>query len=215
VILGGKAIRRAFDEGYWKAFDENGQIGTDHLKIGPNSVDVTLSNTFMWLDASSKSGEIDVYNEGDVTPTSEQRESILLDPDDFVLGATRERFDCGSALPFMDALIPNLGWKQDIDGRSTMGRLGIACHITAGYGDFGFDRFWVLEIRNMSKYKVRLHAGMRIAQVTFNAVFGPDIYVGAYAEQAGPKAPVLGRDRFQVKERGHKTKPQIGFIERT
>jgi dCTP deaminase len=80
-----------------------------------------------------------------------------------------------------------------------MGRLGIASHVTAGFGDYGFKDYWTLEIVNMGKVSVILRPGMRIGQISFEAVYEPLEYEGAYkdvGELPEPKAPKLGKDRF-------------------
>jgi dCTP deaminase len=213
MILGGKYIRHAFDEGIWTAYRDGQQVDSSALKIGPNSIDVSLSNGFMWVDAASKTGVIDVYDEAALTTTFEEHESIVLEEGDFVLASTRERFNSNKPLSVLSSSLPDLRFKQDIDGRSTMGRLGVACHVTAGYGDYGFQGTWVLELKNLSRNSIRLHAGMRIAQVTFIAVLGPTNYNGSYTNQVTTQPPRLGRERFEMEAESHSART-IGLIER-
>lgn len=74
-----------------------------------------------------------------------------------------------------------------VDGRSSVGRLGISVHETAGRGDVGFNGRWTLEITCV--HAVRVFAGMRIAQITFHEIVGPmQPYEGRYQDANGPQA---------------------------
>ena len=75
-----------------------------------------------------------------------------------------------------------------IEGRSSVGRLGISVHATAGFGDVGFDGTWTLEVSVVRP--VRVYAGMRICQVYFMHCATPtetDIYAGKYLSQTLPR----------------------------
>ncbi len=85
------------------------------------------------------------------------------------------------------------------EGRSTCARIGLASHITAGFGDYGFAGSFTLEIVNHAHYPIQLRPGMRIGQVAFDEVLEPELYTGAYSgtnHSDGPVPPKLGPDRF-------------------
>jgi dCTP deaminase len=83
-----------------------------------------------------------------------------------------------------------------LDGKSSLGRLGVSVHATAGFGDPGFDGQWTLEVTCV--LPVRLYAGMRVAQVRFHAVQGEvQQYAGNYVEHA--TGPVASRSWRQFK----------------
>jgi dCTP deaminase len=81
-----------------------------------------------------------------------------------------------------------------IEGRSSIGRLGINVHATAGFGDLGFNGKWTLEVSTI--YPIRIYAGMRICQVFFHSVLNPvsesevplKLYSGKYQQQNEPVA---------------------------
>ena len=82
-------------------------------------------------------------------------EAFILHPGEFVLGATRERV----ALP--DDLVARL------EGKSSLGRLGLLIHSTAGYVDPGWDGYLTLELSNVANLPITIYPGMRIGQISF------------------------------------------------
>lgn len=126
--------------------------------IQPNSYDVRLSNRFSWHKPGE--GVIDPYDSLSVLQELEQRvdESIVIQPGQFILGATLERI----CLP--DDIVGQL------TGKSSLARLGVMVHVTAGFIDAGFSHppaQITLEIVNVGCRPVRLHAGMAIGQMVF------------------------------------------------
>jgi len=212
MILGGNKMYEAFTQ-WWQAY-RNGELMTkDELfdAIGSNSIDVTLASAIMVqrsLISKSESGYrgLDPYEKSNYY-IAQSMEEYLLSPCEFILGVTQERFVTDEPLTLGVVDIPNspvfgnveTRFIQKYDGRSTMGRLGIASHVTAGFGDYGFKDYWTLEIVNLGQVPVVLHAGMRIGQISFEAVYDPSVYEGAYTDVSKmpkPKAPKLGKDRF-------------------
>lgn len=110
----------------------------------------------------------------------------LFPPGAFALGCTVERV----RIPRQLAAI--------IDGKSTMGRLGLSIHQTAGYIDPGFEGQITLELHNVSEDPVEIRRGMRIGQLRFFKVDGevrrpyghPDLG-SHYQGQTGPTAPAV------------------------
>ena len=220
MLIDGTTIRHHICRGDWKAYRwENGverQLLAEELKIGPNSVDVTLGDKFL-------SPRMPDSLKGPVDPVDPERRpvwdavepkdgKILLLPGTFLLGTVRERFICKWAdIGFIleeDQIDSQQNGRfpvaQMLEGRSTIARLGVATHVTAGFGDVGFSGNFTLEIVNQGPLDLLLTVGMRIAQISFAAVtqglFSTDYYQGAYAENhlGRPIPPVLGKERFMV-----------------
>lgn len=121
--------------------------------LGCNSYDVHLGKTLAIyreriLDAKK-------HNEIDCFEIPEQ--GYVLEPDKFYLGVTAEYTESHAHVPFLE-------------GKSSVGRLGIDIHATAGKGDIGFCNYWTLEIS--VKQPVRVYAGMPIGQLIFFNVQG-------------------------------------------
>jgi dCTP deaminase len=85
---------------------------------------------------------------------------VLLPSGGFMLAATKERFS-----------IPN-GIAGRLEGKSSIARLGLFIHITAGYFDPGFEGYATLELFNAAPHPIRLRAGMPIAQMSFTRMSG-------------------------------------------
>lgn len=193
--LGGIALEDAFQSGTWKAFRGQTPIPMDELMklIGPNSVDVTLDHRLL--------RNVSAYHTDPFKPETIEWEQVEIPEEGFplgagecYLGAVRERFECDAPL-FFDR--PTY-WKPDIEGISSLARLFIQTHMTAGFGDYGFRGAFTLEIHNASNRAVVLHRGMRISQVFFSQVMKPKVYQGAYSQENhydGPRPPKLGKGR--------------------
>lgn len=204
MILSGTDVRHLLATDQWQAFRGHTKLTVDSLKFGPNSVDVTLHPKLLrYMVRSPTAMAVRVIQPGsrqDLALIETQgSEALVLKPGDFCLAAVQERF---VATPFWVNGTQYYAVPM-IEGRSTFARLGLAVHITAGFGDVGFDAPFTLELKNMATHAIALTPGMRIAQVYFQIVstfFGPpEIYSGAYSQQStieGPVAPVTGPDRI-------------------
>lgn len=218
--LGGEALTHAFAEDKWKAYKGKKRLRVNDLHIGPNSIDCTLHPKLLvpqmqygWepvgdgRQKTKRVSVVDMREEGSIDwdESIMDDDGFVLDPGTFVLGAVQERFDCIDPLHLPISIAgpgPNAValtyWKPDIDGRSTMGRVGLGVHVTAGYGDYGFDGAFTLEIYNNFPRPILLFPGMRIAQVYFTQVIQPGRYKGAYSKTDhynGPRAPQTGKGR--------------------
>ncbi|CAN5193271.1 dCTP deaminase [soil metagenome] len=134
-------------------------------QLGSNSIDLRLGNTFRIFE-HSKHGMIDPFDkEGSEGLTREivipDGERFIMHPGDFVLGTTIEHIE----IP--DDLIGSL------EGRSSIGRLGVIIHSTASSIECGFRGHITLELANMGKMAVALHPGMRICSVAFSQLSSP------------------------------------------
>jgi len=163
----------------WRPTEEGGQMG-------PNSVDLRLSsNLLTYVSFEKKLNSFDGLTERLVRPLDPESDNptyaitipsdgIVLYPGIIYLGSTIEYTDTPYHVPV-------------IDGRSSVGRLGIRVHATAGKGDVGFRGQWTLEIDVVQP--VRIYPGMKICQVSFETVEGKiEPYDGRYQDQTGPTA---------------------------
>lgn len=157
MILSDRSIREAVEAGRLKIdpYDPN--------LIQPASLDVRLDNTFL-VFRNTKRPFIDVKEPADglmelieVGPD----EPMYLHPREFILASTLESI----ALP--NDLVARL------EGRSSLGRLGVVIHSTAGFIDPAFQGHVTLEISNLANLPVALYPGMRIGQLSFSELSTP------------------------------------------
>ncbi len=179
MILSDRTIRAALLDG---------RIRIDPLDEGavqPSSLDVRLGSTFR-VFANHRHLAIDPLQvQPDLTDVVDKAagEPFVLHPGEFVLGSTLERI----SLP--DDIVARL------EGKSSLARLGLVVHSTAGFIDAGFDGEVTLELSNVATLPILLHPGMRVAQLAFFQLDGPaeNAYgsskVGSkYQGQRGPTA---------------------------
>jgi dCTP deaminase len=110
-------------------------------------------------------------------------EPFILHPGEFVLGSTRERV----RLP--DDMVARL------EGKSSLGRLGLLIHSTAGYVDPGWDGYLTLELSNVANLPITIYPGMKIGQISFfrlttaaEVPYGSKQTRSKYQGQRGPTA---------------------------
>jgi dCTP deaminase len=137
----------------------------DESLIQPSSIDVRISNLFRVFRNHTR-GVIDVKQDMvDLTELVEipddGDEAFMLHPGEFVLGSTLERI----AVP--DDLVGR------VEGKSSLGRLGLLIHSTAGFIDAGFDGHITLELANVASLPITLYPGMKIGQVSFMQMTTP------------------------------------------
>ena len=151
MVLSDRSIREAI---------EAGRIVIDPLGdqcVQPSSVDLHIDQLFRVFRNHSqpvidvKLPQEDLTELIDVGPEG----SITLHPGEFMLGSTRERV----AIP--DDLVARL------EGKSSLGRLGLVIHSTAGFIDAGWDGHITLELANLASLPIVLYAGMKIGQISF------------------------------------------------
>ena len=129
----------------------------DDTAVQPSSVDVRLDHRFLVFRNHTR-GLIDVKQDlSDLTEPIEASndDPFILHPGEFVLGSTLERL----ALP--DDLVARL------EGKSSLGRLGLLIHSTAGFVDAGWDGQITLELSNVASLPITLYPGMKVGQVSF------------------------------------------------
>lgn len=121
--------------------------------LGSNSYDVHLGKTL----ATYKERTLDARKHNQIDYFEIPEDGFVLMPEVFYLGSTLEYTETKKHVPFLE-------------GKSSVGRLGIDIHATAGKGDIGFCNFWTLEIS--VKQPVRVYAGMPIGQLIYFEVKG-------------------------------------------
>ncbi|MDH3650911.1 MAG: dCTP deaminase [Saprospiraceae bacterium] len=125
----------------------------DRTCLGTNSYDVHLSRYL----AVYKDESLDARKHNEVEELVIGPDGLLLQPGKIYLGVTEEYTETHSAVPFLE-------------GKSSVGRLGIDIHATAGKGDVGFCNYWTLEISCIQP--VRIYGSMPIGQLIYFAVEG-------------------------------------------
>jgi dCTP deaminase len=177
VVLSDRTIRRLLEEG---------RIGIDpydETLIQPSSVDVRVDRFFRVFH-NARYPFIDVKEpQDDLTELVEiaDDQPFILHPGEFVLGSTLERIQ----LP--DDLVARL------EGKSSLGRLGLLIHSTAGFVDPGWDGHVTLELSNVANLPITIYYGMKIGQLSFvqlsepaDRPYGSDELGSKYQGQQGP-----------------------------
>jgi dCTP deaminase len=176
MILSDRTIREQIDAG---------RIVIDPFDpacIQPSSVDLHVDAEFR-VFRNNRYPFIDVKQRQDLTELVEVKpdEPFILHPGEFVLGSTMERV----AIP--DDLVARL------EGKSSLGRLGLLIHSTAGYVDPGWDGYLTLELSNVANLPITIYPGMKIGQISFfRLTTAADTPYGSaghkYQGQRGPTA---------------------------
>ena len=152
-----------------------GRLDIDPLvddQVGPASVDLHLGDEIRVMEASGD--EVAVTEDADYRSITRLRSldrPYVLRPGETVLGITRERV----------RLPPDLaGW---LEGRSRYARLGLMIHVTAGFIAPGVNSRQVLEMSNVAKHPLTIHAGVRLCQIVLQRCEGAAVYAGRFARQ--------------------------------
>jgi dCTP deaminase len=177
VVLSDGAIRRLI---------EAGRIGIDPYDpalMQPSSLDVR-ADRFFRVFRNSRYPYIDVMQAQDELTELvevEDGEPFILHPGEFVLGSTLERV----TLP--DDLVARL------EGKSSLGRLGLLIHSTAGFIDPGWDGHVTLELSNVANLPITIYPTMKIGQLSFVQLsepaerpYGSEGIGSKYQGQRGP-----------------------------
>src|SRR5207245_10415683 len=157
----------------------------DESALQPSSIDLHVDRTFRtfhnarypYIDVKKEMAELTelVEVEGD--------NPFILHPGEFVLGSTLERV----RLP--DDLVARL------EGKSSLGRLGLLIHSTAGYVDPGWDGYLTLELSNVANLPITIYPGMKIGQISFLRLTSPAEapYGSAGNKYQGQRGPTPSR----------------------
>lgn len=146
MILSGNEIRK--------------QLGTnikiepyEESQLNPNSYNLRLHDELLIYDEL----ELDMRRPAKYRRLSIPAEGLVLQPHRLYLGRTVERTETHNYVPMLE-------------GRSSIGRLGLFVHVTAGFGDVGFSGFWTLEM--FAVYPIRIYPGVEIAQIFYHTLEG-------------------------------------------
>jgi dCTP deaminase len=177
VVLSDRSIREQLASGgiVIDPLDENA--------IQPSSVDVHVDRYFR-VFRNDTTPYIDPKRaQEDLTELVEvdDDKAFILHPGEFVLGSTRERVALGTDL------------VARLEGKSSLGRLGLLIHSTAGFVDAGWDGHLTLELSNVANLPIAIYPGMKIGQVSFlrmtseaETPYGSETAGSKYKGQRGP-----------------------------
>ena len=136
------------------------QVGTnifidpfDESRLNPNSYNLTLHDQLLTYEEVV----LDMRKPNRTRRLTIPPEGLVLNPNQLYLARTVERTETHNLVPM-------------IEGRSSIGRLGLFVHVTAGFGDVGFKGFWTLEM--FAVQPVRIYAGVEICQIFYHQIEG-------------------------------------------
>jgi dCTP deaminase len=147
--------------------------------LQPASYDVTLDTQFLLPSIGAGILDLAKLRVDHMTPYDSKGVGVILRPGEFILGCTREVITLGNM------------HVARIEGKSSLGRLGLLVHVTAGFIDPGFSGQVTLEIVNAAPWTIILYPGQKIAQIAFDRLDMPPekVYGQAgnhYQNQRGP-----------------------------
>lgn len=157
MLLSDRDIRAGIDDG------RLGLDPFDETLVQPSSIDVRLDRFFRVFN-NSRYTHIDPAEQQDELTTlvePAEGEPFVLHPGEFVLGATFERVTLGADL------------AGRLEGKSSLGRLGLLTHSTAGFIDPGFIGHITLELSNVANLPITLWPGMKIGQLCIFRLSSP------------------------------------------
>jgi len=170
MILSGKKIKKEQGKSIIiEPFNNN--------QVGPNSYNLRLhSDLMVYTDMP-----LDMKKNNPTKKLVIPPEGLLLEPGKLYLGRTLEYTKTTSFVPMLE-------------GRSSIGRLGLFIHVTAGFGDIGFAGFWTLEI--FCVQPIRIYAGVEICQIYYHSIEGEyDSYKSnKYQNNQGIQSSMLYKD---------------------
>ena len=146
MILSGKEIqRRLYNDIIIEPFNVK--------QLNPNSYNLRLHHELMMYDEAV----LDMKQNHKVTYLNIPEQGLVLTPGQLYLGRTVEHTKTESLVPMLE-------------GRSSIGRLGLFIHITAGFGDVGFSGFWTLEMYCVQP--IRIYPNVEICQIFYHTIEG-------------------------------------------
>ena len=125
----------------------------DPNNLNPNSYNLSLHNELITYEGNVLDMKVPNSTRKIVIP----KEGFVLEPEKLYLGRTVEYTETHDLVPMLE-------------GRSSIGRLGLFVHITAGFGDVGFKGYWTLEI--FAVQPIRIYAHVKICQIFYHTIKG-------------------------------------------
>ncbi len=146
-------------------------------QLNPNSYNLRLHNELLVY----KNHVLDMKQENKAESLIIPEEGLILEPGRLYLGRTVE-------YTRTEGLVPML------EGRSSIGRLGLFIHITAGFGDVGFSGYWTLEIFCIQP--IRIYPGVEVCQIYYHSILGDyeKYKSGKYQNNQGIQPSLLFKD---------------------
>jgi len=160
------------------------RLGTDILiepfnpeRINPNSYNLSLHDELLIYETEV----LDMSRPNPTRRLTIPESGLVLEPRRLYLGRTVERTETNNLVPMLE-------------GRSSVGRLGLFVHVTAGFGDVGFKGYWTLEI--FAVQPVRIFKGVQICQIFYHTLEGEQITYrsGKYQDNRGIQPSMLYKD---------------------
>lgn len=167
---------------------KSGQLGLDPFEpslVQPSSIDVRLDRLFRVFNNHLYTHIDPAERQDDLTALVDvpEGEAFILHPGEFVLASTLETVTLGRQL------------AARLEGKSSLGRLGLLVHSTAGFIDPGFSGHVTLELSNVASLPIRLWPGMKIGHICVLRLsspaehpYGSEVYGSRYQHQRGPTA---------------------------
>ena len=145
--------------------------------LGTNSYDVHLGKHL----AIYKDHILDARKHNEIEHIEIPESGFVLHPNTLYLGVTEEYTETHNLVPMLE-------------GRSSVGRLGMFVHVTAGFGDVGFKGYWTLEISTIQP--IRIYPGVEICQIFYHTVAGEIVEYRSnkYQNNAGIQPSLLYKD---------------------
>ena len=155
----------------------------DDRYLNPNSYNLRLHDELLVYDEHL----LDMKKQNTTSTVVIPQEGLVIEPGRLYLGRTMEFTETHGCVPMLE-------------GRSSIGRLGMFIHVTAGFGDVGFAGFWTLEIHCVQP--IRIYAGVDICQIYYHTIEGDyDAYVsGKYQNNTGIQPSLLYKDFIKTSE---------------
>lgn len=149
----------------------------DDKQLGPNSYNLRLHHELVMYDEAV----LDMKKKHVTKPLIIPEDGLVLEPGKLYLGRTVEYTETDCYVPMLE-------------GRSSIGRLGLFIHITAGFGDVGFRGFWTLEI--FCVQPIRIYPNVELCQIFYHSIEGDYVrYMSnKYQNNCGIQASMLYKD---------------------
>ena len=149
----------------------------DDEQLNPNSYNLRLHDELMVYEEIV----LDMRRENRFRRLTIPEDGLVLQPNQLYLGRTVEHTETHNLVPMLE-------------GRSSIGRLGLFVHVTAGFGDVGFCGFWTLEM--FAVQPVRIYAGVQVAQIFYHTVEGDvtEYQSGKYQHNTDIQPSLLHRE---------------------
>ena len=170
MILSGKEIQRRMNSDIIiTPFDEK--------KVGPNSYNLSLDSTLLVYEDAI----LDMKKPNAIKEVVIPQEGLVLQQHTLYLGRTVEYTKTLNCVPMLE-------------GRSSIGRLGLFIHVTAGFGDVGFAGYWTLEMYCIQP--IRIYAGVEICQIFYHTIEGDYTHYSSekYQNNIGVQPSLLYKD---------------------